>query len=125
MFNETATTVFYTYSHTLSLHDALPISGSQTNVADMYWRSFSPFPTVVNSNHLNTFTTNRGMEDRKSTRLNSSHYCAASMPYSACHKTDNYARRRPLTPCHKQRKQETCRTAHKDTKIQPMKQTNH
>src|SRR3546814_20094805 len=45
-------------------------SGSQTNVADMYWRSFSSFTTVVNSNHLNTFTTNR---DRKSTRLNSSH----------------------------------------------------
>src|SRR3546814_16950236 len=37
-------------------------SGSQTNVADMYWRSFSSFTTVVNSNHLNTFTTNRGME---------------------------------------------------------------
>src|SRR3546814_15849073 len=37
-------------------------SGSQTNVADLYWRSFSSFTTVVNSNHLQTFTTNPGLE---------------------------------------------------------------
>src|SRR3546814_8193326 len=28
----------------------------------------------------------RGIEDRKSTRLNSSHYCASRMPSSACKK---------------------------------------
>src|SRR3546814_20459082 len=28
-FNDTATTEIYTYGHTLSLHDALPISGSE------------------------------------------------------------------------------------------------
>lgn len=37
-------------------------TGSQTNVADMYWRAFSAFNTVVSSNHINTFTTNRGSE---------------------------------------------------------------
>src|SRR3546814_18204512 len=33
-FNETATTEIYTYVHTLSLHDALPISGNGRHPAD-------------------------------------------------------------------------------------------
>src|SRR3546814_15603350 len=33
-FNDTATTVIYTYGHTLSLHDALPISGEGNDEAN-------------------------------------------------------------------------------------------
>lgn len=51
-----------TFVHRAAASSGSATSGSQTNVADMYWRSFSAFNTVTNSNHLNTFTTNRGAE---------------------------------------------------------------
>src|SRR3546814_19370197 len=78
-FNDTATTEIYTYGHTLSLHDALPISAA---------------PHAARRNHLRTRRQGEGEivaagvvqilifapfvldylgTDRKSTRLNSSH----------------------------------------------------
>src|SRR3546814_11331361 len=36
-FNDTATTEIYTYLHTLSLHDALPISNAQAASNDRQW----------------------------------------------------------------------------------------
>src|SRR5258707_15517378 len=56
-FNDTATTEIYT----LSLHDALPISGT---------RSATP---CLSSRLKNAPTSSQQQEDRKSTRLNSSH----------------------------------------------------
>ena len=66
-FNDTATTEIYT----LSLHDALPISGQNKKVLTQLQVSvllsvgfFGLFPTPGGSRR-----------DRKSTRLNSSHLC--------------------------------------------------
>src|SRR5258708_13512820 len=63
-FNDTATTEIYT----LSLHDALPISGDEGSairlgVASYTFRNFSRAQMIGFLKHL----------DRKSTRLNSSH----------------------------------------------------
>src|SRR5256885_3547890 len=72
-FNDTATTEIYT----LSLHDALPISfGPLSGLADItQGRPGTEFPSVFNSPFA-VSTSNvlaPGEEDRKSTRLNSSH----------------------------------------------------
>src|SRR5881397_2096226 len=73
--NETATTEIYTAQYTLSLHDALPISGSQARAEE--------------GEHAESHPARRpgprrlgGVElaDRKSTRLNSSHIEPSRMP---------------------------------------------
>src|SRR3546814_16504032 len=47
-FNDTATTDIYTYGHTLSLHDALPISACGcTTSASMHRFRHANFPTPV------------------------------------------------------------------------------
>src|SRR5438874_6232017 len=60
-FNDTATTEIYT----LSLHDALPILSGISNVP---WKT-----TLVQSPHLLEVFFTADSQDRKSTRLNSSH----------------------------------------------------
>src|SRR3546814_15580252 len=91
--NDTATTEIYTYCHTHSLHDALPISpqpgygGGQpqgTSVMAIIslvtgilglccagWFIFSIAAVVLG--YLGKKETAAGKKDRKSTRLNSSH----------------------------------------------------
>src|SRR2546422_2177053 len=68
-FNDTATTEIYT----LSLHDALPISAWVLRNSDAVETSRAA--CVLCSPHAGcrTVATDRSMEDRKSTRLNSSH----------------------------------------------------
>src|SRR5256885_13064574 len=71
-FNDTATTEIYT----LSLHDALPISGAVANPRslDVYGRSF--VGASVHAGFDDTIVLGRSgttKKDRKSTRLNSSH----------------------------------------------------
>src|SRR2546422_2567408 len=74
-FNDTATTEIYT----LSLHDALPISGADPNVADRAGNA--PLHTAAQAGDLELVKkllakgTNPNVRtaDRKSTRLNSSH----------------------------------------------------
>src|SRR3546814_12293378 len=71
-FNDTATTEIYTYSHTLSLHDALPISigRSMTRAgAQQRWITREAWGFYTKSK-LSIVTV---YGDRKSTRLNSSH----------------------------------------------------
>src|SRR3712207_7279056 len=94
-FNDTATTEIYT----LSLHDALPIF-SQLGVADLpQGRELRPRPdraghepgTIrrgVRGRHLAGDARRSGVEDRKSTRLNSSH---ANISYAVfCLKKKQY-----------------------------------
>src|SRR3546814_14188826 len=45
-FNDTATTEIYTYGHTLSLHDALPISSLRGAEGDATISSYRPCPKV-------------------------------------------------------------------------------
>src|SRR3546814_16388622 len=84
-FNDTATTQIYTYLHTLSLHDALPISefllpdeqGRLVRLNDLLGEG--PVAIVFNRGQwcpycrINVDALARAEEDRKSTRLNSSH----------------------------------------------------
>ena len=75
-FNDTATTEIYT----LSLHDALPISPEMTaltaeGAADTLERAIKTYLDEAPANCL--------PEDRKSTRLNSSHPSRSRMPSSA------------------------------------------
>src|SRR3546814_16526942 len=81
LFNDPATTEFYTSCHTLSLHDALPIwlmalkwvqcPGRATAWGMQRGRAAAPLPRwFCITKHL--LRAGRG-EDRKSTRLNSSH----------------------------------------------------
>src|SRR3546814_17572786 len=113
-FKGPAPTEHYTYGHTHSLHDALPISLSvayqkhrhrvlgcspdqrlagnvaERRIADAdLARAF--FVEVVRKSHPKTgevqlpngrFRVPLNHADRKSTRLNSSHYCATRMPSS-------------------------------------------
>src|SRR3546814_19205072 len=70
---DTATTEIYTYGHTLSLHDALPISPRRSpgsRAPPRRWRSVPP-RTVPGPRPAWPGTNRR--RDRKSTRLNSSH----------------------------------------------------
>src|SRR2546428_7169264 len=65
-FNDTATTEIYT----LSLHDALPISGRRSRALDAH----PPGPArTVRRDRTGTRTGSPQVQDRKSTRLNSSH----------------------------------------------------
>src|SRR3546814_10084965 len=103
-------TRIYTYSHTLPLYDALPISapawiaqGSAAPVDATWWASFgdpqlTALITAADAGSLDVrtararlaearadrdATAGARLPDRKSTRLNSSHYCASRMPSSA------------------------------------------
>src|SRR2546428_5112532 len=68
-FNDTATTEIYT----LSLHDALPISRSVTSVVPPAARSCTSRTTSLNLRLRSGPRVIGTMQDRKSTRLNSSH----------------------------------------------------
>src|SRR3546814_7882208 len=121
-FNSPATTEIYTYLHTLSRHDALPICQPGTRlrqrrrkgaridreqqialvddraVAEMH-AGDRPRDARTHLDRLRRFEApniivppvarpfERRREDRKSTRLNSSHSCASRMPSSAWKKT--------------------------------------
>src|SRR6188472_786835 len=74
-FNDTATTEIYTCDYTLSLHDALPISGQAKMGAAAFARRGAPHHPGAISDGL--------LGDRKSTRLNSSHSLTSRMPSSA------------------------------------------
>src|SRR5256885_7904835 len=80
-FNDTATTEIYT----LSLHDALPISSTWSN------------GTAMSSNGSHTKPSSGSMEDRKSTRLNSSHLVISYAVF--CLKKKNTAAPRPGPRC--------------------------
>src|SRR5213076_3296369 len=78
-FIATAATEIYTVGNTLSLHDALPISVGTHRLGFV---EFYRLPVVDI----------RAERDRKSTRLNSSHYQPSRMPSAACKKkTDKIA----------------------------------
>src|SRR5256884_5806958 len=71
-FNDTATTEIYT----LSLHDALPIYSSPWTPVMAGWSSPCPWqklPSTRRTRMEGSFCQGQGEEDRKSTRLNSSH----------------------------------------------------
>src|SRR3546814_15380304 len=76
--NDTATTEIYTYRHTLSLHDALPIS-LQPATAGLRLRRLGPRareragPAHRGDSRFRRPRAGRSGRDRKSTRLNSSH----------------------------------------------------
>src|SRR3546814_11409635 len=89
MLNSTATTEIYTYVHTLSLHDALPISGPFDG-CHQDWTLDGEFVTGLIASEIIKDVIARGIPlmrgrrhkptrqrtesgDRKSTRLNSSH----------------------------------------------------
>src|SRR3546814_20343252 len=85
-FNDTATTEIYTYGHTLSLHDALPISrATQAKPGYRVVRPGTGKPNLADlvrlphrcgpSNRLARWPYSGRPQsgDRKSTRLNSSH----------------------------------------------------
>src|SRR3546814_15680720 len=88
-FNDTATTQIYTYLHTLSLHDALPIYFPPTLAALVGYAQHRPnlgnveghCPSILLADqvpeHLSAIDALRPDQaqaaDRKSTRLNSSH----------------------------------------------------
>src|SRR3546814_20201670 len=86
-FNDTATTEIYTYGHTLSLHDALPISatsptgpvGCSTTSGTRWVACSTTSPTrseptgAERTGEEIEDEADRIEEDRKSTRLNSSH----------------------------------------------------
>src|SRR3546814_11202078 len=95
--NDTSTPDIYTYCHTLSLHDALPICSNRREVAAR--RDQSPPLTThscrsgagrelsmmggIRRSALGRDRLSQRPPDRKSTRLNSSHSCASRMPPSA------------------------------------------
>src|SRR3546814_18798487 len=82
LFNDTATTEIYTYLHTLSLHDALPIYGGftlkgrvrarATRLLNDSVRDFLGGNVLVAADASSVASRQRWI-DRKSTRLNSSH----------------------------------------------------
>src|SRR3546814_11540301 len=102
-FNDTASTEIYTYGHTLSLHDALPICTPEVSIngnLGLVHSRMGDFPNAPNTIRLPNGTIVRGPDtynakgndlpnapkltanlsatyvipsDRKSTRLNSSH----------------------------------------------------
>src|SRR3546814_8816347 len=109
-FNDTAPSEIYTALHSLSLRDALPLCLASLHRLD-------PFAEVIDSlaggrgdqmclahrigREIACCVDNQMVplprrQDRKSTRLNSSHYCASRMPSVVCKK--NQAQR---TACHR------------------------
>src|SRR3546814_12219528 len=85
VFNDTAATEIYTYGHTLSLHDALPISNDWLAAGqaehDPLWRLplWQPYQRYLKSSVADLANSGSSRmagsvtADRKSTRLNSSH----------------------------------------------------
>src|SRR3546814_8515345 len=85
-FNDTATTEIYTYIHTLSLHDALPIyapriAGDHRDAHEQ--REDHDLQDLV-LRHRVDHRCGDEVGDRKSTRLNSSHQCAPRMLSPRC-----------------------------------------
>src|SRR5881398_3617665 len=72
VFNDPPTTEIYTFSDTLSLHDALPIWSVRTSPTRSHRYCADP-----------SGPPREAMIDRKSTRLNSSHRLTSRMPSSA------------------------------------------
>src|SRR3546814_14824343 len=90
-FNDTPTTEIYTYLHTLSLHDALPIFGEGLHLTEAPQRDLdgrdelgaleglhqvgegSGIPRLLDQIPLREGGEDEDGGDRKSTRLNSSH----------------------------------------------------
>src|SRR3546814_17369306 len=75
-FNDTATTGIYTYSHTLSLHDALPIYAPPDRLVEDVVGGGERSRPRRRGPERPPRVPQRGKEgaaDRKSTRLNSSH----------------------------------------------------
>src|SRR3546814_19350130 len=89
-FNDTATTEIYTYCHTLSLHDALPIYVVDASEAASIITSFklqtgipltraeaaatpTPRAPAASARRAAQIESAAAPRDRKSTRLNSSH----------------------------------------------------
>src|SRR2546430_12437374 len=102
-FNDTATTEIYT----LSLHDALPISRVQSDaevLADFRRRAGSVFHacgTCAMGSDPRTSVVDprlrvRGVRDRKSTRLNSSHSQISYAVFCLKKKKNNIVRCRPI-----------------------------
>src|SRR3546814_20451379 len=84
LFKDTATTDIYTYSHTLSLHDALPISTGSVSARGRRRRRLDLRPGRSRCRPVGPFLFEAVeflpvlgavavARDRKSTRLNSSH----------------------------------------------------
>src|SRR3546814_21109090 len=74
--NDTATTEIYTYCHTLSLHDALPIWSSRRVWSATLWTlsgSTLRNPCQPRRKPVTSQPRSSAERDRKSTRLNSSH----------------------------------------------------
>src|SRR3546814_19101330 len=96
LFNATATTDIYTYCHTLSLHDARPIFELAASLGGGVERDRRILELGIGLTVDRLAVTVDAVDiavadillvgadlDRKSTRLNSSHYCAYRMPSSA------------------------------------------
>src|SRR5258707_6795118 len=89
-FNDTATTEIYT----LSLHDALPISGSGgRSTVRSHRRNPDKGRRCLRSEHLNDKGLTFNLTDRKSTRLNSSHANISYAVFCLKKKTKNKPRR--------------------------------
>src|SRR5256885_11830331 len=91
-FNDTATTEIYT----LSLHDALPIYASiqgSTDIPTLFdlLPGYLPTPHVHGNEDLATYVDAESTEDRKSTRLNSSHLVISYAVFCLKKKTLMYA----------------------------------
>src|SRR3546814_2557326 len=90
---------------TLNIQGCLAVIGSPPGAAESaYLGGGSPCkdPSAQFCNVIVTVASKRG-RDRTSTRLNSSHYCAARMPSSACTKrSDTHARTSSATVTHRQ-----------------------
>src|SRR3546814_14356528 len=97
-FNDSEPSEIYTYCHTLSLHGALPISdgdGLERHARRFRSRNHQHIIASVADYDALRRDDDRGLfshldssmgihpGDRKSTRLNSSHYCASRMPSHA------------------------------------------
>src|SRR3712207_7307274 len=85
-FNDTATTEIYT----LSLHDALPISGRWERAPRSGPGRSSPPPTAAPPGRCSTPPRSSCWGDRKSTRLNSSHANISYAVFCLKKKKNNY-----------------------------------
>src|SRR2546429_6572192 len=98
-FNDTATTEIYT----LSLHDALPISGGGSRRGPRPRPSGRSFASRASPPRRQSGSSRRPSRDRKSTRLNSSHGYISYAVFCLKKKTPNLhhlVRRRAASPSH-------------------------
>src|SRR2546430_12711176 len=84
-FNDTATTEIYT----LSLHDALPIWAGRTPLAGRQRHAFSQRASGCRAEHRAPGRWSALRQDRKSTRLNSSHSQISYAVFCLKKKTNN------------------------------------